>query len=41
MTVRAPFRGLLNTASGLFDARKVIEQARPIDTDEIPGAAPQ
>ncbi|TXG84698.1 MAG: hypothetical protein E6R12_03365 [Sphingomonadales bacterium] len=41
VTVRAPFRGLLNTASGLFDARKVIEQARPIDTDEIPGAAPQ
>lgn len=41
VTVRAPFRGLLNTASGLFDARKVIEQARPVDTDEIPGAAPK
>lgn len=40
VTVRAPFRGLLNTASGLFDARKVIEQARPINTDDIPGTAP-
>lgn len=40
VTVRAPFRSLLNTASGLFDARKVLEQARPIDTDAIPGAAP-
>ncbi len=39
ITIRAPFRGLLNSASSLNDPRGLIRQALPRPVD-LPGSAP-
>jgi hypothetical protein len=40
VTIRAPFRRLMNSAASISDARRVIKEATPIDPGQVPGAAP-
>lgn len=40
ITVRAPFRALLNTAESFTDVRTTVKSALPPDTREVPGAGP-
>ena len=40
ITVRAPFRALLNTAESFTDVRTTVKRALPPDTSQLPGTAP-
>lgn len=40
ITVKAPFRSLLNTAQSFTDVRTTVKQAMPMDPAPVPGSAP-